>query len=72
MSTKTPRQVSQQRMAIVFNTWAQRYRESPDSFDELLDDDGNVISDYGQRCARHFESIADELDADGKLPTMKS
>ena len=41
--------------------WAERYAEDPESFEEILDDDGNVVDDYGLACAKYLKSILDEL-----------
>ncbi len=57
-----------QRMSLIFNEWAFRYAEDPDSFDQILDEQGNPVEDYGDRCAFYFTTIADEMDAAGKLP----
>ncbi|MAT51421.1 MAG: hypothetical protein CMK32_09595 [Porticoccaceae bacterium] len=57
------------RMAMIFNEWARRYSESPESFTEVLDADGKPIEDYGECCVETFKSIADEMDAKGLLPT---
>ncbi|MCP4507931.1 MAG: hypothetical protein GY826_16265 [Fuerstiella sp.] len=56
------------RMAIIFNTWAQRYADSPDGFSDVVDADGKAIEDYGERCAVYFNEIAQELDEAGLLP----
>ena len=50
-----------QRLAAIFNEWARRYAEDPDSFGEILDADGQPVTDYGERCAVYFEQIAAEL-----------
>lgn len=57
-----------ERMAIVFNVWAERYADNPDEFSKCLGDDGRPVSDYGQKCAVYFEKLAGELDTEGKLP----
>lgn len=56
------------RMAIVFNVWAERYADNPDEFSECLGDDGRPVSDYGECCALYFEKLTSELDNEGKLP----
>lgn len=67
-SLETDMSYSDDRMAMIFNEWARRYSESPDEFGEMLDGDGNLISDYGQRCTAYFKRIANEMDAAGVLP----
>jgi len=59
---------NQKRMAAIFNEWARRYAENPDAFSEILDEDGNPVSDYGERCARYFEELEGEMVAEGVLP----
>lgn len=59
---------TQQRMTAIFNEWEKRYAEKPDEFNGILDDDGNPVTDYGERCTRYFNKLADEMDADGLLP----
>lgn len=74
MSTQRPthEQLSKnrwyQRMSLIFNEWAIRYAEDPDSFEQILDEQGIPVEDYGSRCAFYFTALADELDAAGKLP----
>ena len=63
---------TQQRMTAIFNEWARRYAENPDDFRSILDEDGNPVADYGECCARYFEKIAAEMDAEGLLPTPAS
>lgn len=60
--------IVQQRMTIIFNEWAARYAANLDQFGDILGADGKPVTDYGQRCAHYFETIAHELDAAGKLP----
>jgi len=58
----------QQRMAAIFNEWARRYAESPDDFSPVLDEDGKPVEGYGDSCARFFEAIEKDMDANGLLP----
>ena len=60
--------ITKSRMAKIFNEWAKRYSENPDEFDDILDEDGNPVSDYGENCALYFEQLANELDAQNVLP----
>lgn len=60
--------ITQQRMAMIFNEWAKRYAENPDEFASILNDDGNPAADYGEKCARYFTKLADEIDSNGILP----
>ena len=45
-------------MAIIFNEWANRYAANPSEFSEILDENGNVVDDYGSSCAIYFEKLA--------------
>lgn len=60
--------ITQQRMAMVFNEWAKRYAENPDEFNPVLDENGEPVTDYGENAARYFEQIAAEMDVKGTLP----
>lgn len=59
------------RSALAFNEWALRFQENPDDFDDVLDDNGDIITDYGYRCAKYLEQILREMDKEGLLPTGK-
>jgi len=61
--------ITRERMTMIFNEWAKRYSESPDEFSDILDDEGNPVSDYGENCAIYFEKLANEMDNNGLLPT---
>ena len=67
-TTKDTQKITLERMAIIFNEWAKRYAENPDEFDDILDEDGNPSSDYGESCAIYFHQLANELDERGQLP----
>lgn len=60
--------MTQTRMALIFNEWAERYSKNPDEFGEILNGDGSVISDYGESSAIYFKQIADDMDANNLLP----
>jgi len=60
--------VTQQRMAAIFNEWAKRYAENPSEFSEVLDENGNPVKGYGENCAIYFEKLAKELDEKDLLP----
>lgn len=60
--------ITQQRMAGIFNEWARRYASDQNLFDNLLDDEGNPIEDYGDRCSLYFTQIAKEMDENNLLP----
>lgn len=49
------------RMAAVFNEWARRYAEAPESFLPILDEQGHPVSDYGLGAAETFRRIEAEL-----------
>ena len=55
-------------MTMIFNEWADRYAKNPDEFGGILGEDGKPVADYGESCMRYFCKIADEMDADGRLP----
>lgn len=56
------------RLTMIFNEWADRYAKNPDEFGEILGEDGNPVSDYGEMCMRYFYKITAEMDAAGLLP----
>ena len=56
------------RMALIFNEQAERYAKNPDEFGEILNEDGTVVSDYGETSAIYFNKIADEMDSENLLP----
>lgn len=66
----TMRELSLQRMALIFDEWNRQYSEDPEAFDECLDEDGKPVQGYGHRAANTFAKIADQMDAEGKLPHM--
>lgn len=61
-------QITTQRMTLIFNEWAARYARDPSSFSPILDADGKPVESYGEQCARYFNDIADDMDAQGLLP----
>ena len=61
--------VTEDRMTAIFNEWNRRYSEDPDSFSASLGEDGEPLEDYGQRCYRYFNEIAEDMDSRGELPT---
>jgi hypothetical protein len=58
----------QVRMAMIFDEWAKRYVENYDGFDNILDNFGKPVENYGLKCAIYFEKLADEMDESGLLP----
>lgn len=64
--------VTKQRMALIFNEWAERYAANPSEFTELLDCNGNVVKDYGESCVIYFEKLSKELDEKDLLPRPPS
>ena len=64
--------ITQQRMALIFNEWARRYSEAPESFALVVDAHGNPVANYGECCAVYFAQIATEMDAMGLLPVSVS
>ena len=69
MENVDTKSVVQARMSAIFNEWAKRYAENPDEFDDILDDNGVPVDDYGDRCAIYFADLAREMDEKGLLPT---
>lgn len=59
---------TQTRMMMIFNEWARRYAENPDSFKEILDEDGRPFDDYGESAMRTFNKVENEMDEAGLLP----
>jgi hypothetical protein len=53
--------ITEERMAVVFNEWSKRYAKNPAGFSESLDDNGNPITGYGENCARYFTKLNKEL-----------
>ena len=45
-----------------FNEWVRRYAKEPESFDPILDDEGNAVEDYGYVSARYFDEIMREVN----------
>lgn len=64
--------VTQQRMAVIFNEWAKRYAVNPSEFSEIINENGNVVKDYGESCVIYFEKLAKELDEKDLLPRPPS
>ena len=63
-----PKPVWQKRMELIFDEWQRQYAANPESFAEILDEDGNAVQGYGAGAARTFKRIADEMDDKGLLP----
>ena len=64
--------VTQQKMAAIFNEWAKRYAVNPSEFSEIIDENGNVVKDYGESCVIYFEKLSKELDEKDLLPRPPS
>ena len=62
--------VTQQRMAAIFNEWAKRYADNHSEFSDILNENGDIVIDYGESCAIYFEKLAKELDEKGLLPSV--
>nr|WP_158651694.1 hypothetical protein [Marinobacterium profundum] len=54
-------ELTPEQMAAVFNAWAERFADDPAAFDDILDEDGIPVEDYGDRCAAYFNQLACEL-----------
>ena len=59
------------RMAMIFDEWAKRYAESPEDFENCLDENGNPIEGYGKQATKYFNDIANDMDSKGLLPLPK-
>lgn len=55
--------MNRDQLAAVFTEWARRYAADPASFDQILDEHGVPVDDYGQRAAVYFERLAAEVAA---------
>lgn len=64
--------VTQQRVAAIFNEWAKRYAANSSEFSDILNENGDIVKDYGESCAIHFEKLAKELDEKDLLPRPQS
>ncbi|SEG12561.1 hypothetical protein [Marinobacterium lutimaris] len=60
--------LTRSQLVAVFNEWATRYADNPDEFEEILDDDGVPVEDYGERCAVYIQKVAEEMEGSGILP----
>lgn len=50
-----------QRLVLAFDEWAKRYAENPSEFENILDENGNVIEGYGEKCATYLTELLNEL-----------
>lgn len=53
--------ISKKQLAHLFDIWAQRYAEDPESFGQIIDESGNLILDYGDQCAEYFTKLYKEI-----------
>lgn len=53
--------ITKEEITLVFDVWARNYAENPDVFDDMMDINGNLVQDYGERAAELFLRIYDEL-----------
>lgn len=58
---KVNKSLNLKQLAEIFDEWARRYAEDPQSFSEILDSNGKPATDYGERCAVYFEQLAREV-----------
>lgn len=59
------------RYAAIFKEWSRRFEDDPESFGDVLDDDGNVVSGYAENCAHYFEEIENELFKSDPVVVMR-
>jgi hypothetical protein len=64
--------VVDERMSIIFDEWNKRYAKNPSEFSSILDANGKPFRDYGKRCTIYFTKLAEELDANNKLPRLSA
>ena len=57
-------------MAAIFNEWAKRYADNHSEFSDILNENGDIVKDYGESCVIYFEKLAKELDEKGLLPSV--
>ncbi len=48
-------------LPCLFNEWAKRYSENPNSFGVILNESGQPISDYGEKCSKYIQILNKEL-----------
>lgn len=48
-------------VAIILNEWVRKFAETPEEFDEILDENGQPFADYGSRGAEYFQVLHTEL-----------
>ncbi len=53
---------------MIFNEWAARCAADPESFGPILDESGAPVEDYGISRTHYFNLVAEEMDAEGRLP----
>jgi hypothetical protein len=61
-------QITKHNMALVFDEWAKRYSENPDSFTGVLDENGSPIEGYGNMCAAFFTQLNEEMKSAELVP----
>jgi len=53
--------MKKEQLAALFNEWAKRYSKNPSEFSDVLDKDGNPVSDYGILCTEYFTKLTKEM-----------
>lgn len=48
-------------LAVIFETWQQRYRDNPEWFMSVAETAALDVSDYGASAAVYFRALADDL-----------
>jgi len=51
----------------IFNEWARMYADDPESFSDILDENGNAITDYGINAANTYAMIESDLIHNGVI-----
>ena len=54
-------QITKNDLELIFNVWANRYASNPEMFDNMRDDNGNLITDHGKMCSEYFSKLYIEL-----------
>ena len=59
--------ITETRIKMIFDEWANRCAKNPEEFDKWYQGE-EPAADFGERCMRFFVQIAEEMDAKNLLP----